>query len=112
MKYLMFVCSDTEPDPTPEAPGEIKNWFDDVNGRGNWLDGDRLRPRQEAKTIRVRSGKVLVTDGPFTESKEAIVGFDILECASLKEAIEIAAKHPMARAGRIEVRAFWPHEGS
>ena len=112
MKYLMFVCSDTEPDATPEAPGEIETWFDDVNARGKWLDGDRLRPRQEAKTIRVRSGKVLVTDGPFTESKEAIVGFDILECDSLEEAIGIAAKHPMARAGRIEVRAFWPHEGS
>ena len=52
------------------------------------------------------------TDGPFTESKEAIVGFDILECDSPGEAIEIAAKHPMARAGRIEIRAFWPHEES
>ena len=71
-----------------------------------------MRPRQEAKTIRVRSGKVQATDGPFTESKEAIVGFDILECDSLGESIEIATKHPMTRAGRIEVRAFWPHEES
>ena len=111
MKYLMFVCSDTEPDATPEAPGEIETWFDNVNGRGKWLDGDRLRPRQEAKTIRVRSGKVQTTDG-FTGSKEGIVAFDFMECDSLEEATEIAAKHPMARAGRIEVRAFWPHEES
>ncbi len=51
-------------------------------------------------------------DGPITESKEGIVGFDILECDSLKDAVEIAAKHSQARAGRIEVRAFWPHEES
>ncbi len=50
----------------------------------------------------------MIMDGPFTESKEVIVGFDILECDSLEEAVEIAAKHPMARAGRLEVRAFWP----
>ena len=52
----------------------------------------------------------MITDGPFTESKEVIVGFDILECDSLDEAVEIAARHPMARAGRLEVRAFWSFE--
>lgn len=52
----------------------------------------------------------MIADGPFTESKEVIVGFDILECDSIEEAIEIAAKHPMARAGQLEVRAFWPVE--
>lgn len=108
MKYLMFVCSDTEPDAAPEAPGDIEAWFAAVTERGNWLDGDRLRPPRQAKTIRVRAGKILVTDGPFTEAKEAIVGFDILECGSLDEAIAIAAKHPMARAGRLELRPFWP----
>jgi hypothetical protein len=112
MKYLMFVATDAEPDAIPEAPGDIEAWFEDVNGRGKWLDGDRLQPHSEAKTVRTRSGKVLVTDGPFTESKEVIVEFDILDCDSLEEAIDIAAKHPMARAGRIEVRAVWPHEGS
>jgi hypothetical protein len=53
---------------------------------------------------------VLVTDGPFAETKEWIAGFDILECANLDEAIDIAAKHPMARFGRIEIRPFWPEE--
>ena len=72
--------------------------------------GDRLRPTREAKTIRVRSGKVLVTDGPFAATKEVIVGFDILECESMEEAIEIASRHPMARAGRLELRPFWPFE--
>jgi hypothetical protein len=47
-----------------------------------------------------------VTGGPFAETKEQIAGFDVLECADLDEAIEVAAKHPMARAGLVEVRPF------
>jgi hypothetical protein len=109
MKYTMFVATDTAPDGRPETLGEIEDWLAGVSD-GKRITGDRLRPRQDAKTDRVRSGKVLVTDGPFTEPKEAIVGFDILECDSLEEAIEIAARHPMARAGRLELRAFWPFE--
>ena len=65
----------------------------------------------EAKTVRVRGGRRQVSDGPFAESKKVILGFDILECDSIAEAVDIAARHPMARAGRIEVRAFWPFEG-
>ena len=61
---------------------------------------DRPRPQ----------GEVLVTDGPLTESKDWIVGFDVLECDDLDEAIEIASAHPMARAGRLELRPFWPFE--
>ena len=49
-----------------------------------------------------------MTDVPFTDTKEVIVGFDILECETMEEAIEIASRHPMARAGRLELRAFWP----
>jgi hypothetical protein len=64
----------------------------------------------DAKTVRMRGGKKMVTDGPFAEAKVVILGFDILECESMDEAVEIAAKHPMARAGRIEVRAAWGDE--
>ena len=59
-------------------------------------------------TVRVRAGKTLVSDGPFAESKEWIAGFDLLDCASLDEAIAIASRHPMARFGSIELRPFWP----
>jgi hypothetical protein len=107
MKYMMFVATDPEPDPGQEA-GDIDTWFADVEGRGKWITGDRLRPGGDARTVRVRSGKLLVTDGPFTGSKECIAGFDILECADMEEAIAIAAKHPMARFGRLELRPFWP----
>ena len=78
--------------------------------RGVNLHGDRLRPIEDATLVRVRNGEVLVTDGPFTESKEWIAGYDMLEAADLDEAIEIASKHPMARFGRIELRPVWPFE--
>jgi hypothetical protein len=108
MKFLMFVATDTEPDPAKENPGEVERWLEEASDRR--ITGDRLRPTRDAKTVRVRGGKTLITDGPFTESKEVIVGVDILECESMDEAVAIAAKHPMARAGRLELRAFWPFE--
>ena len=111
MQFMMFVCSDGEPDRQAEAKGEVEAWVDDLEKRGKRITGDRLRPVGEARTVRVRGGKRMVTDGPFAEAKEVILGFDILECDSIDEAVDIAAKHPMARAGRIEVRAFWPFEG-
>ena len=110
MKYLMFVATDTEPDTDPRPLPEIEDWVSaDFPGVTRVL-GDRLRPIEDATTVRVRNGELLVTDGPFTESKEWIAGFDILECDDLDAAIEMAAAHPMARAGRLELRPFWPLE--
>lgn len=109
MKYMMFVVAD--PDHTPEdaaAAPSIEAWWNDVKDTGHHLDGDRLRPREDATTVRMRGGELLITDGPFTESKEWIAGYDVLECDDLDAAIEIAAGHPMAYAGRIELRPFWP----
>jgi hypothetical protein len=109
MKYLMFVA--TDPDHTEEdrkAAPDIEEWSDYVTGKNAHIIGDRLRPVDDATTVRVRNGELLVTDGPFTESKEWIAGFDVLECEDLDEAIEIASKHPMAFNGRIELRPFWP----
>jgi hypothetical protein len=76
----------------------VEAWAADVDGRGKRVIGDRLRPADDATTVRVRNGELLVTDGPFTETKDWIVGFDILDCEDLDEAIEIASAHPMARA--------------
>ena len=108
MQYMMFVATDAEPDEKPEAPGDIENWLEEVERTRKRVTGNRLRSKKQAKTVRVRKGKLLVTDGPFAETREVIVGFDILECDSMEEAIAVAAKHPMARAGRIELREFWP----
>ena len=60
-----------------------------------------------ARSVRVRNGKPMVTDGPFIETKEAVGGFDLIECGSLEEAVEIAAGHPVAQTGTIEVRPLW-----
>lgn len=110
MKYMMFVATDLEPDTDPSAAPDVERWVDENDARGTRLLGERLRPIEDATTVRVRDGKLLVTDGPFTESKEWIVGFDILECDSLDAAIEVAAAHPMAYQGRLELRPFWPFE--
>ena len=69
--------------------------------------GDQLAPPRRGRSVRVRDGKTMVTDGPFAETKEAVGGFDIIEAASLEEAVEIAAGHPVAQIGTIEVRPFW-----
>ena len=110
MKYLMFVA--TDPDAEPYVPEEdnIEQWSAEARARGVAVTGSRLRPVEDATTVRVRKGEVLITDGPFTESREWVAGFDILECADLDEAIEVVAKHPMARFGRIEIRPFWPFD--
>jgi len=113
MKYMMLVCWDAEHMNTqaePEQPEEGKEsfpWLDDVQARGIWVTGDQLAPPRRARTVRVRDGRKLVTDGPFVETKEAVGGFDILECDSLDEAVEIAAAHPLAQMGTIEVRPLW-----
>jgi hypothetical protein len=78
-----------------------------MSGRWSRLDGDRLRPPSDATTVRVRRGEVLLTDGPFAETREVIGGYDLIDCADLDEAVAVAAKHPMARAGMIEIRPLW-----
>ena len=108
MKYLMLVCTDPEPDTATEPMPDIEEWSADVVGRGKHLIGDRLRGVEDATQVRVRSGELLLTDGPFTEARDWIAGFDVLDCTDLDEAVEIAAKHPMARGGRLELRPFWP----
>ncbi|MDQ1552339.1 MAG: hypothetical protein QOD50_1761 [Actinomycetota bacterium] len=108
MEYLFFIATDTEPDVEPERAGEVQAWIDEGERRGIRKQGHRLRPVEDATTVRVRAGELLITDGPFTESKEWIDGFDIIDCENLDEAIDFASRHPMARAGRIEIRPFWP----
>jgi hypothetical protein len=115
MKYLLLVCWDaermngqTEPEsgaaPAEEGPFP---WVDDLQARGIWLTGDQLAPPRRARSVRVRAGKKMVTDGPFAETKEAVGGFDLIECGSFDEAVEIAASHPLAEIGTIEVRPLW-----
>jgi hypothetical protein len=114
MKYLLLVCweaermnAQEEPGPAAADGGESFPWLDDLQARGAWITGDQLAPPRRARSVRVRGGKTLVTDGPFADTKEAVGGFDIVEADSLEEAVEIAAGHPVAQSGTIEVRPFW-----
>lgn len=104
MKYMMFVCTDTEPDKDPSAAPDIDQWVAERDANGQRLAGSAFAPPSAATTVRVRDGELLLSDGPFAETKEAIVGFDLIECADLDEAIEVARAHPMAYGGRIELR--------
>ena len=106
MKYMMFVCTDTEPETDESQVPDIEVWVAENDAAGRRLEGNILAHTSAATTVRVRGGELLVSDGPFAETKEVIVGFDILECADLDEAIEVARAHPMAWAGRIELRPF------
>jgi hypothetical protein len=107
MRYLMFVCVDPSGEPFDSAQDNVEEWVSTNDKNGTRIMGNRLEHVRTAKTVRVRKGQRLVTDGPFAETREWIGGFDLLDCASLDEAIEIASKHPMARFGAIEVRPLW-----
>ena len=111
MKYMLIHCV-AESDELPEGgkleeEGDLEAWLDEMERRGVLQTGDRLRPTSEATTVRLRHGETLVLDGPFAETKEQVAGFDIIDCADLDEAIEIASKHPCAGLGTVEVRPLW-----
>jgi hypothetical protein len=106
MKYMMLVCTDTEPETDLSAAPDIEEWVADNDAAGRRVSGSVLGDPASATTVRVRGGETLLSDGPFAETKEVIVGFDILECADLDEAIAVAAAHPMAWTGRLELRPF------
>jgi hypothetical protein len=114
MRYLLLVCTEENVRLSPEEraaiPGATQAWVTEMDGRGVRLEGHELRPAGEAATVRLRDGERLVSDGPYAETKEQIAGFDVLECADLDEAIEVAAGHPVARFGTIELRPFWTED--
>lgn len=104
MEYMLFIATDTEPGEPAETGNEIDEWLAEGERRGIRIRGDVLCPIQDATTVRVRDGEALLTDGPFTESKEWIAGYDLLECEDLDQAVDYVSRHPMARRGRIEIR--------
>jgi hypothetical protein len=111
MKYMLLICVDESvvlsPAERDEMPAATEAWVNEMDGSGVRLLGNQLQPVRDATTVRVRDADVLVVDGPFAETKEQIAGFDIIECSDLDQAIEVTAKHPVARFGSIEIRPFW-----
>ena len=103
MKYLCLVyLEDAKLHAVPDR--ECMNCGDDMRKKGRLLAAEPLFPVQTAKTVRVRSGQVSITDGPFAETKEQLAGFYLIDAANHDEALTIAASIPPAREGSIEVR--------
>jgi len=109
VKYMLMLCSDvahTEDFSAGVAEG-CAGWSERMAERGILLSGAGLRPSSDATTVKVRESEVLLTDGPFAETKDQIGGLSVIECADLDEALELAAQHPWAQHGQIEVRPVW-----
>lgn len=109
MKYLLLICPDPSIEVAPGA-GDPEPWGKEMDRRGIAIMGARLRPRSASTSVSVREGELTVTDGPFAETKEEFAGFDVIDCADLDEAIEVASKHPVAKFGSVEIRPFWPFD--
>lgn len=107
MKYLCLVYLDEK--RLEELPDEDCVDFDaSIRKSGHCIASEALQSVQTATTVRVRSDRVSITDGPFAETKEQLAGFYMIEARDLNEAIQIAAKIPPARVGSIEVRPIRP----
>jgi len=112
-RYMMLVCLGEDFQTAQKEQPELEPvdaWVDETGASGTRLFGSELEGVEKARTVRSRQGELLVSDGPFAETKELIAGFDVLECADLDEAIAVAARHPMAKWGFLELRPFWPFE--
>jgi hypothetical protein len=112
MRYLLLIYTPETAEPPPDDVMAAQ--LDEYNRFGAWTKekgyfeaGEALQPTGSATTVRVRDGATLTTDGPFAETKEALGGFYLLECANLDEAIEAAGRIPGARQGSIEIRPIW-----
>jgi len=103
VRYLLLICVDPSLEPD-EEPGEVEAWLERLGD--SRLMGNALRGARSASTVRVRRSERLVTDGPFAETKEIVAGFDVIDCETREEAIEIAGRHPVAKFGAVEVREF------
>jgi hypothetical protein len=107
MKYLCLVYLDEK--RLDELPDEDCVAYDaSIRASGQCLASEALESVQTATTVRVRDGRVAVTDGPFAETKEQLAGFYMVDARDLDEAIQIASKIPPARVGCIEVRPIRP----
>lgn len=107
MQYLLIISHDDAFAPTETLLQEIGVWIGEMEPRGVLVYGNPLRPAGEAVTVRVRGGMTVMKKGPFARSKEKMCAYALIECSSDAEAVEVAARHPMARAATVEVRPVW-----
>jgi len=113
VKYmLMFISDDSNWDPSkPEIQAAYKRvgeWFEQHTKSGKIYGGEELKSTTSATTVRQRNGKIAVTDGPFSESKEAIGGYALVDVKDLDEAIAMAKSWPVLST--IEIRPLVTHD--
>jgi hypothetical protein len=110
MKFMVLIYNDKElldalPQPTfDEKMRGCLAHADDLRNEGSLLDSQMLEGASTAKTLRSRKNKLTVTDGPFTETKEFLAGFNLIEAENMDEAVRMASEFPWATIGSIEVR--------
>lgn len=107
MHYLLIICHDDAFRTTETLVADILGWIKEMERRGIRVYGNPLRPPGEATTVRVRCGKLTRINGPFTNSTEKMCAYELIKCANIEDAIEVASLHPMAKAATIEVRPVW-----
>jgi len=103
LKYLCLVYGEEEK-IWAMTDDECMAYDQALRKGGRCLASEALQPVRTATTVRVRKGRVAIRDGPFTETKECLAGFYLIEAADLNEAIQVASQMPPARVGSIEVR--------
>ena len=108
MKYMLLTYRDLsvqlDPEQRAAIPAAVAAWCEEMDARGVRLEGHVLAPLTETRTIRSREGETTVDHGPVAEQDFHIAGFNILECADLDEALEVASKNPGANFGILELR--------
>ena len=110
MQYLLLVYTDAElldKLPAEEFNTEMRDCLlhaDEQQAQGKLVMAQQLQPAASARTVRVRNGRAAVLDGPFAETKEMLAGFNLVEAASMDEAVRMAHELPWTRYGSIEVR--------
>ncbi len=113
MRYMLLICSDDKNAP-PASRAEMeaiiqghRRFSDELEATGKMVVGERLRPDGDASRIRLKAGQRQVMDGPFTETKEALGGFYLIECDTRQEAVEWAKKIPLREGSFVELRPIW-----
>ena len=107
VRFLLLIGADEKTAAREMAAGafdDFGRWLDDLRERGVLEVHEGLHPSTTATTVRVRDGDVLLTDGSFAEGREQVGGLAVVNCRDLDEAVAIAAGHPAARIGRVEIR--------
>ena len=117
MRYMLLCYDDDQAweekgeQALRDAMQEAVQLTHEIAAKGQYLTAAPLHPVSTATSVRVRDGKRLVTDGPFTETREHLGGFYLIDVPDLDEAIRIAERHPGARIAAVEIRPVMELEG-